>query len=146
MDGWRDQRSEPRTEPFVTPLPETRATCPRCARADCRRDQRAQDSWHRAQIRACANVEKVRRDQQITGDTPPDCVGAKDRAEGSPVLSGAAAFRWERKPNRTSPDTGELARLSHTARSRVDCDVLRVGQRVRRKARITSTRDRCGAT
>src|ERR1700730_4046739 len=89
MDGWRYQRSEPRTKPFVSPLPEIGATCPRCPRADFRRDQRSQDSWHRAQIRACANVEKVRRDQQITGDTPPGGVGAKDRGEGSPVLSGA---------------------------------------------------------
>src|ERR1700745_3272942 len=107
MDGWRDQRSEPRTEPFVSPLPEIRATRPRCSRADFRRDQRAQDSWHRAQIRACANVEKVRRDQQITGDTPPGDVGAKDRARDRQFSAGPQ-FRWERKPNRTSPDTGEL--------------------------------------
>jgi hypothetical protein len=66
-----------------------------------RRDHRSHDSGHRALIRACGNVKEIRGDQQAAGDTPPGGVGAKDRGEGSPVLSGAAAFRWERKPNRT---------------------------------------------
>src|SRR6516162_9421669 len=80
MDGWCDQRSEPRTEPLVSPLPEIRATCPQCTRADFRRNHRAQNSWHRTQIRACANVEKVRRDRQAAGDTPPGGVPERDRA------------------------------------------------------------------
>src|SRR5580704_15176201 len=104
MDGWRDQRSEPRTEPFIPALSEIGTSRPRCSRADFRCDHRPQDSWYRAKIRACGNVEEIRGDQQIAGDTPPGGVGAKDRGKGSPILSGAA----ERKPNRTSPDTGEL--------------------------------------
>jgi hypothetical protein len=71
MDGRRNQRSEPRTKPFVSPLPEIGATCPRCPRTDFGFDHRSQDTGHRAQIRACANVEKVRRHQQAAGDTPP---------------------------------------------------------------------------
>src|SRR5215467_14786962 len=79
MDGWRNQRSEPSTEPFVSPPPEIGATSPRCSRADFRRDHRSQDSGHRAQIRACGNVKEIRGDQQAAGDTPPGGVGAKDR-------------------------------------------------------------------
>src|SRR5438128_55607 len=118
MDGWSDQRSEPRTEPFVSPLPEIRATRPRCPRADFRRDHRSQDSGRRAQIRACGNVKEIRGDQQAAGDTPPGGAGAKDRERGSIAsLNGAAAFQSERKRIRTSPDTGELAQLPYTARS-----------------------------
>src|SRR5580704_4543466 len=79
MDEWCDQRRTPRTEPFVSPLPEIDATCPRCSRADFRRDHRSQDAGHRAQIRACGNVKEIRGDPQAAGDTPPAGVGAKDR-------------------------------------------------------------------
>jgi hypothetical protein len=41
--------------------------------------------------------------------TPPLPVRLRRLARrGIASLSGAATFRWERKPNRTSPDTGEL--------------------------------------
>src|SRR5215831_5172473 len=88
MDGWRDQRSEPRAEPFIPALSEIGATCPRCSRANFRFDHRSQDAGYWAQIRACANVEKVRRDQQAASDTPPGGLGAKDRVKGSPVSAG----------------------------------------------------------
>src|SRR5580704_19651848 len=85
MDGWRDQRSEPRTEPFIPALSEIGTSRPRCSRADFRCDHRPQDSWYWAKIRACGNVEEIRGDQQAAGDTPPGGVGAKDRERGSLV-------------------------------------------------------------
>src|SRR6516162_341224 len=110
MDGWRDQRSELRAEPFIPALSEIGTSRPRYSRADFRFDHRPQDSWYRAKIRACGNVEKVRRDRQAAGDTPPEKTGAR----GPPVSAGP-----QLSPFGTSPDTGELARLPHKARSRV---------------------------
>jgi hypothetical protein len=72
-----------------SPLPEIRATRPRCPRADFRRDHRSQDSGHRAQIRACGNVKEIPGDPQAAGDTPPGGIGAKDWLDSYGRRSGA---------------------------------------------------------
>src|SRR5215472_16364109 len=107
MDGWRNQRSEPRAEPFIPALSEIGATCPRCSRADFRRDHRSQDAGHWAQIRACANVEKVRRDRQAAGDTPPGGVGA-DSAPGYLGVPLVVIIRGHLQPTGAKPDPTSL--------------------------------------